>query len=152
MATPTWARARARAGSHPACVHAHVEVGTALSTESAAFYSIAIEWRGSPGRRSHFYQWATVEMAVPTWARARALGIPRKHSAFCRKCRFLKSADPMVRFLGIHRKCSAFCRKCRFLKGAEHIRIHIYTLLVHTSPQTPDDSIRWVACRPLTTT
>ena len=27
MAVPTWARARARAGPHPACVRAHVQVG-----------------------------------------------------------------------------------------------------------------------------
>ena len=31
MAAPTWARARARAGPHPACVRAHVQVGAALS-------------------------------------------------------------------------------------------------------------------------
>ena len=30
------------------------------------------------------------------------------------------AACPMVRFLGIPRKCSAFCRKRRFLKSAEH--------------------------------
>ena len=68
MAAPTWARAkaraRARAGPHPACVRANVHVGAALSIESAPFYRMA-----------------------------RLLGIPRKRSAFCRKRRFLKSAE-----------------------------------------------------------
>ena len=80
MAVPTWARAkarararararakakaRARAGPHPACVRANVHVGAALSIESAPFYRTA-----------------------------RFLGIPRKCSAFCRKRRFLKSAE-----------------------------------------------------------
>ena len=66
MAAPTWARAkaRARAGPHPACVHANVHVGAALPIESAPFY-----------RMAHF------------------LGIPRKRSAFCRKRIFLKSAE-----------------------------------------------------------
>ena len=75
----------------------------------------------SPGRRCHFYRGplGMVEMAAPTWARARVLGIPRKRSAFCRKHRFLRSADPMVRFLEIPRKRSAFCRKHRFLKSAD---------------------------------
>ena len=56
--------ARARAGPHPACVRANVHVGAALSIESAPFYRMA-----------------------------RFLGIPRKRSAFCRKRRFLKSAE-----------------------------------------------------------
>ena len=41
MAAPTWAKARARAGPHLACVRAHVQVGVALSTESAPFYRMA---------------------------------------------------------------------------------------------------------------
>ena len=32
MAAPTWAGAKARAGSHPACVHANVHVGAALGS------------------------------------------------------------------------------------------------------------------------
>ena len=31
MAAPTWARAKARAGPHPVCVRAHVQVSAALS-------------------------------------------------------------------------------------------------------------------------
>ena len=70
MAAPTWARAKARArakvraGPHPTCVRANVHVGAALSIESSPFYRMA-----------------------------RFLGIPRKRSAFCRKRRFLKSAE-----------------------------------------------------------
>ena len=70
MAAPTRARAkararaRARAGPHPVCVRANVHVGAALSIESTPFYRMA-----------------------------RFLGIPIKCSAFCRKRRFLKSAE-----------------------------------------------------------
>ena len=79
MATPTWAgakardRARTRAGPHPACVRANVHVGAALSIESAPFYRMA-----------------------------RFLGIPRKRSAFCRKRRFLKSAEHIYIYIYIY--------------------------------------------------
>ena len=55
----------------------------------------------------------TVEMAAPTWARA------GQHPACVRAC--ARSGRRCV-FLGIPRKRSAFCRKRRFLKSAEHYR------------------------------
>ena len=68
--------------------------------------------------------WGTVEMAAQTWARARVrakvlvLGLGRVQ----RVCvRTFRSA---LRFLGIPRNCSAFCRKRRFLKSAEHIILY----------------------------
>ena len=48
MAAPTWARARA--GPNPACEHAHVQVGAALSTKSAPFYRMA-RFLGIPRKR-----------------------------------------------------------------------------------------------------
>ena len=67
MAAPTWARARvkARAGPHPACVHVHVQVGAALSTESAPFYRMA-RFLGIPRKRrflksaEHIYMYPTI--------------------------------------------------------------------------------------------
>ena len=76
MAAPTWARARARARAR---VRARM---------------------------------GTVEMAAPTWARA------GQHPACVRACARL---GRRCVFLGIPRKRSAFCRKRRFLKSAEHI-------------------------------
>ena len=51
MAVLTWARARARAGPHPAYVRAHVQVGVALYTESALFFRMA-RFLGIPRKRS----------------------------------------------------------------------------------------------------
>ena len=63
--------------------------------------------------------WGTVEMAAPTSARAKGLGLDRIQ----RVCvRTFRSA---LRFLGIPRKRSTFCRKRRFLKSAEHIHVHV---------------------------
>ena len=71
MAAPTRARARvrARAGPHPACVRAHVQVATALSTESAPFYRMA-HILGIPRKRrflksaEHIY--TTSSLLVPS--------------------------------------------------------------------------------------
>ena len=74
MAALTWARAkaRARAGPHPACVRVNVHVGAALSIESAPFYR-----------------------------KARFLGIPRKCSTFHRKRRFLKNAEHIHTYIQV---------------------------------------------------
>ena len=65
--------------------------------------------------------WGTVEMAAPTWASAKGLGLGLGLGLdrIQRVC--MRTFRSALCFLGIPRKRSAFCRKRRFLKSAEHI-------------------------------
>ena len=85
---------RAHARTHAGCCPALAQVGAAISTVPilALTLALALALAHVGAAISTVVHWGTVEMAVPTWARARVLGIPRKR-------RFLKSSDSMVHFL-----------------------------------------------------
>ena len=83
MAAPTWARAkaRARAGPHPACVRANVHVGAALSIESAPFFLGIPRKRRFLKSAEHIHLQYNIMVSLANWWLLEAYFATHAHSA-----------------------------------------------------------------------